>query len=291
MIIGPLPIISTSDALANTLRVGIAVSSIGCAAAVLSVFVVLRRWAYLGEGIAHAGFGGIGTAVLLAIPFPMLNDEMFIYPIGAAFALATAVGIAWISRRRGVSGDTAVGIFVAGALSWGFIAFYIDQHLGRSGSAGWENYLIGNILDFPIANALLAAVVAAAILAIITALRRQIVLYCFDPTLAEVTGVRVGFVHYLLILLVGLVIIAAMKVFGNLFVAALVVLPGAAGLALSRKLKIVIAVAIVANILATIGGLAINWHWRFIAPGPAIVGVLFLEFVLAYACRQRTTEI
>src|SRR5580658_1840205 len=108
-------ILATSDMLANTLRVAAASASIGIAAAVLSVFVVLRRWAYLGEGIAHAGFGGVGTAYLLAIIFPAINDGPYIFLISAAFALATAVAVASISRRRAVSGDAAVGIFVAAA--------------------------------------------------------------------------------------------------------------------------------------------------------------------------------
>jgi ABC-type Mn2+/Zn2+ transport system permease subunit len=291
MAIAPLSILATSDVLANTLRVAAASAALGVAAAVLSVFVVLRRWAYLGEGIAHAGFGGVGTGVLLAIAFPVLNDGTAIFLIGAGFAMATAVAVAWISRHRAVSGDTAVGIFVAAALAWGFIAFAIDFHLGRGGATGWENYLIGNINMFPAAAALLAIVLAAAILAVVGVLRRQIILYCFDPTLAEVTGVPVGLVHYLLILLIGLVIIAAMQVLGMLLVSALLVLPGAAGLTASRKLKSVMAVAIASNVVAVIGGIALNWHWPFIGPGPTIVGVLFVEFLIVYLLRPRTKEV
>jgi ABC-type Mn2+/Zn2+ transport system permease subunit len=285
MMIHPIAMLADADVLANTLRVAAATAALGVAAAVLSVFVVLRHWAYLGEGIAHAGFGGVGTAVLLAIAVPTLNDGTVIFVIGAGFALATALGVAWISRRRAVSGDSAVGIFVAAALAWGFIAFAIDRHLGRGGANGWENYLIGNVNMLPSAMTALAGALAAAILVVIRVLRRQIVLYCFDPTLAEVTGVRAGFVHYLLILLVGLVIIATMQVVGMLLVSALLVLPGAAGLAVSRRLKTVIAIAIASNLIATVVGIAINWHWRFIDSGPAIVGVLFLEFLVAYLLR------
>jgi ABC-type Mn2+/Zn2+ transport system permease subunit len=286
-----LSILADSETLANTFRVAAASAALGVAAAVLSVFVVLRRWAYLGEGIAHAGFGGVGTAVLLAIAFPAINDEAIIFLISAGFALATAMAVAWISRHRAVSGDTAVGIFVAAALSWGLIAFAIHSHLGRGGASGWENYLIGNINMFSAATATLAALLAAAILVIVAVLRRQIILYCFDPTLAEVTGVPVGFVHYLLILLIGLIIIATMRLVGNLLVAALLVLPGAAGLAVSRKLKIVIAVAITLNVVAVVGGILMNSHWPFIDAGPAIVAVLFVEFLIAYFVRPRTKDV
>ena len=49
--------------------------------------------------------------------------------------------------------------------------------------------------------------------------------------LTIMSGVPVGFVHYLLIMLVAVVIIAGMQLAGNLLVAGLLVLPGAAGLA------------------------------------------------------------
>jgi len=269
----------------NTIRVAVASASVGIAGAVLSVFVVLRRWAYLGDGIAHAAFGGIGTAVLLAIAFPWLNDGPPIFMIGAGFALATAAAVAWISRRRAVSGDAAIGMFVAAALAWGFIAFSIHDHLGRGGTAGWEYYLLGNATRLTPAATALAAGLSAAIVLIVAALRRQILLYCFDPMLAEVTGVPVGFIHYLLIFLLSLVIIAGMRLAGNLLVPALLVLPGAAGLAMSRNIKIVMAVAVASNVVATLAGIAVSWRWPFIAPGPAIVGVLFLEFLAAYFTR------
>jgi ABC-type Mn2+/Zn2+ transport system permease subunit len=271
----------------NTLRVAATSASVGVAGAVLSVFVVLRRWAYVGDGIAHAAFGGIGTAVLLAIAFPSLNDGAPIFMIGAAFALGTAAAVAWISRRQVVSGDTAVGVFVAAALAWGVIAFSIHDRLGRGGTASWEDYLLGNATRMTPVTTALAVALSAAIVLVVAALRRQMLLYCFDPTLAEVTGVPVGFVHYLMIFLLYLVIIAGLRLAGSLLVPALLVLPGAAGLAVSRNIRIVMAVAIASNIVATLAGVAASRHWPFIAPGPAIVGVLFLEFLAAYLARGR----
>jgi len=276
-----------SDLVIESFRVGAASASVGVAGAVLSVFVVLRRWAYLGDGIAHAGFGGIGTAVLLAIAFPSLNNGPAIFMIGAGFALATAVAVGWISRRRAVSGDAAVGIFVAAALAWGFIAFSLHNHLGRGGTAGWEDYLLGNVTRMTPAATALAAGLSGGIVLIVLGLRRQIVLYCFDPMLAEVTGVPVGLIHYLLIMLVAMVIIAGMRLAGNLLVPALLVLPGAAGLAVSCNIRTVMVVAIAANLTATLIGIGVTWRWPFIAPGPAIVGVLFVEFMVAYFARGR----
>ncbi|MDP9174015.1 MAG: metal ABC transporter permease [Planctomycetota bacterium] len=269
---------------AEMFRAAVVLCAVGVAGAVLSVFVVLRRWAYLGEGISHAGFSGVGTALLISVAIPSLNNQTSIFLIAATFAMATALAVAWISRGRGVTGDTAIGIFVAAALAWGFIALDIHAHLGRgsSGSSGWENYLLGDIRRLTPAGAMLGVGFSVAIVLTMLVLRREMTLYCFDPMLAEVTGVAVGFVHYLLISLVGLVIVIGMQLVGNLLIPALLVLPGATGLALSRNMRVVIATAVAASLLATLGGLMTTHYWRFLQPGPAITMVLFLEFLLAH---------
>src|SRR5258708_30991516 len=43
--------------------------------AVLSVMVVSRRWAFIGEGISHSGFGGAGTASMLPPLLPRLHPH------------------------------------------------------------------------------------------------------------------------------------------------------------------------------------------------------------------------
>jgi ABC-type Mn2+/Zn2+ transport system permease subunit len=281
-----LPSIST-----ELLRSAAVAGAVGIAAAVLSVFVVLRKWAYLGDGISHAGFGGVGTAVLISLAFPSLNDGTPIYLIASVFALATAGGIAWASRKKGVSGDVAIGIFVAAALAWGFVAFSIHDHLARAGSAagngnGWEDYLLGDLGHISTITMLLGIVLSAGVVIIIAALHRQITLYCFDPVLAEVTGVPVAFVHYLLIMLVGLVIVIGMRLIGNLLIPAMLVLPGAIGLALCRRLRAVILSAVGASLIATFIGFSATRHWPFLRPGPAITMALFLEFLVARGYRS-----
>ena len=123
--------------------------------------------------------------------------------------------------------------------------------------------------------------VSLAVVLTVIALNRQIILYCFDPVLAEVTGVPVGLIHYLLILLVGIVIVIGMRLAGNLLVPALLVLPGATGLALSQKLRVVMGIAIVMSLIATMAGFYASNRWTFLPSGAPIVLVMFGEFLIA----------
>src|SRR5580765_3498900 len=96
--------------------------AIAAACAVLSVPVILRRWAFIGEGIGHAGFGGAGVAWALAVSLPALNNEWAPYVTAFFFCLATALAIGWLSRDARVNADAAIGIFLVASLAWGILA-------------------------------------------------------------------------------------------------------------------------------------------------------------------------
>src|SRR5438270_10786088 len=86
---------------AQLLSDSITAMSMATACAVLSVFVVSRRWAFIGEGIGHSGFGGAGTVWMLSLAFPSLYAPWVVYGGVVVFCLATALGIAYLGRPRG----------------------------------------------------------------------------------------------------------------------------------------------------------------------------------------------
>src|SRR5438309_7987565 len=95
----------------------------GVACAVLSVFVVSRRWAFIGEGISHSGFGGAGTVWLLAMLFPPIDQTPWAPYLGVVlFSLATAGAIGYFTRSGKINSDAVIGIFLAAALAWGILA-------------------------------------------------------------------------------------------------------------------------------------------------------------------------
>src|SRR4051794_39345654 len=88
-----------------------AAMAIGCA--VLSVFVVARRWAFIGEGISHSGFGGAGLAWIIMLAAPGLAQHTWVlYCAVVVFCLGTAVAIGYLSHGSRVTGDAAIGIFL-----------------------------------------------------------------------------------------------------------------------------------------------------------------------------------
>ena len=212
-----------------------------------------------------------------------LQSEIGIYCVAAIFCLAVAFAIGWLTRREHVYSDTAIGIFLVASLAWGFLGQSAFMHLRKGMTPpAWDDYLLGQT-SLRSAEMLGAVLMCGAVLGVMGMMRKEIVSFCFDAQMAEASGVKVGVVHYVMILLVATTILLGMRLMGSLLVAALLVLPGAAGLQISRRMNVVVAAAIVVGLVAAVAGPVINHWWGFIREGPAIVLVLVLEFVVAYA--------
>jgi manganese/zinc/iron transport system permease protein len=261
-------------------------SAMAIACAVLSVFVVSRRWAFIGEGISHSGFGGAGTAWLLALAFPAVFERAWVPYAGVVvFSLATALAIGYLTRRQRVDSDTAIGIFLVASLAWGFLAqriYFIRTHRQP---AGWETFLFGRMEDVSWSFSVGAVLLCVAVVAVVAFLGKEIVYYCFDPNLAESSGVPARMIHYLLMMLVASTIVVGVRVAGNVLVAALLVLPGATALQLSDRLRNVIVLSVMVGLLGALAGLAVSGRWSAIPTGPAIVLVLFVVFLLSLGIR------
>ncbi len=255
--------------------------AIACAA--LSVFVVTRRWAFIGEGISHSGFGGAGTAWVLALFVPALDQAWLPYAGVIVFCLLTALGIGYLSRGKGVNSDAAIGIFMVASLAWGILAQQIYRGKRHVDPIGWDVFLFGRMSDITPQFAVAATLVCLAVVVVVILLGKEILAYCFDPAMAEASGVAVGFIHYLLMVLVSLTIVVGVRVTGNVLITALLILPGTTSLLLSQRLKNAIFGAICAALAGTLVGLWAASFWPALPTGPAIVLALFAQFLIVLA--------
>lgn len=267
----------------NALVVALAMA-IACG--VLSAFVVTRHWAFVGEGISHSGFGGAGTAWLLAVLFPALDQPWVPYLAVVLSCVATALGIGLLTSRDRVATDTAVGIFLVATLAWGFVGqqFYFIRTSRMP--VGFENILFGRQLLVPDAYAWVAVMLGVAVVLVVAALGKEIVAYCVDPLLARTSGVKTGLIHYLLIAMIAVTVALSIPMVGSVLVTALLVLPGATALLLFSRLPAVIAGSLTVAAVGAVGGIVVHQWWRFLPTGPAIVLVLVSQLLLALLLRQ-----
>ncbi len=264
----------------------IAAVSLSVACATLSVFVVSRRWAFIGEGISHSGFGGAGTAWVLSLIFPSLGMPWMPYLCAIIFCLLTALAIGFLSNHQHTNSDAAIGIFMVANLAWGFLARDIFRSLRHTEPGGFEDFLLGQMTRLSTGYALSVVMLSAAVVLAVAALGKEILYYCLDPVMARVSGIRAGMIHYLLLMLVTLTIVLGIPIAGSVLITALLVLPGATAFLLSQSLRSVFTIAITSSAIAAAAGICVHQHWRFVPAGPGIVLCLFAEFLFCYVGSQ-----
>jgi ABC-type Mn2+/Zn2+ transport system permease subunit len=276
-------VIAEINPLLLTLAMTVALSA---ACAMLSVIVVLRRWAFIGEGISHSSFGGAGTAWLLMLLIPALDQPWMPYAGAILFALATAVAIGLFSRDNAVSIDAVIGIFLVASLAWGFLAEHVYLQVRGREPAMFENLLFGQIVSLTPQYTLAAVAVCLAIVVVLVAFWKEIIAWAFDPLLARTAGVNSNVIHYLLITLVTLSIIIGARLVGTVLVTALLVLPAATALLMSREMKNVLLISLCVATSGAVGGILLSFAWPSVPRGPSIVLIMFLQFLGAWIWRR-----
>jgi ABC-type Mn2+/Zn2+ transport system permease subunit len=247
--------------------------------ALLSVLVVLKRLAFVGQGISHAGFGGMGLAAMLGLVSAAAagssSASLGQFLVVLAFCLFSAILIGFLSERGQAEADTAIGIVLVGTMAVGIIL----MRAARS-RASVESFLFGDIVAVNWTDALIGWSVALAILTAFWIGRRPLLFWCFDPVAARALGVSDRRMNLLLMFLLGLATVTAMRLAGAVLATAMLVLPGAIALRLSRRWTPVLWLAALSAVLGILGGLVVSFELNW-PPGAAIVSVLCLLFALA----------
>jgi manganese/iron transport system permease protein len=240
---------------------------VGAVCAVLSCYLVLKGWSLMGDAISHAVLPGIVIAFVLGLPLA----------VGAfAAGLSCALLTGYLKEHSRVKEDTVMGIVFSGMFGFGLVIFTkveTEQHL--------LHILFGNVLGVTASDLIETAVIAGGTLLIVLLKRRDLLLYCFDPNHARAIGLPVRALHYGLLILLSLTIVASLKAVGIILVIAMLVAPGAVAYQLTdsfeRMLPIATAVAVGSSALGTIMSFHIDG-----ATGACIVLIQFAAFVLAF---------
>jgi len=255
----------------------------------LGTFVVQRRLSFLGDGLAHSAFGGMGIGALAVVTFGVVEagGGWLRHPLWVAlpFALLTALGIAYVRDRTDLSSDTAIGVFFAVAVALGVLAFSRippDVNLGFN----VMDLLFGSILA--VRTTELTAIVVAAVVVVVTLgfVWGRLAYATFDDELARTDGVRARRLEYLLFVLAAVVVAVSAVVVGIVLMAAYLVIPAAAARLWSRSLAGTSARAVVIGMGTTLVGVVASFYLD--APtGSAIILTQATVFAAAVGLRRR----
>ncbi len=248
----------------------------------LSVFVVLKRLAFIGQGISHAAFGGVGIALVLGVHGATTLGVVGQLGIVVAFSIAAALWIAALSRSHHGRIDTAIGVVLSASMALGFVLFTVaesghdhDDHGHAAHGSEDQHHLIedilfGNILHTDWTKAGIAIAVAGAILLITWINRRRFIFWAFDEPVIDAYGLSSKRTTNLFLVLLALAVVMAMQIAGVVLAAAVLVLPGAGALNMTSRLRPVFVLSIIIGLVGASIGLFVGLESGY-PVGPTIV--------------------
>jgi manganese/iron transport system permease protein len=238
--------------------------------ALLSCFLVLKGWALMGDAVSHAVLPGIVLANIAGWP---LLAGAFVAGLGSALLTG------YLADNSRIKRDTVMGVVFSAMFALGIVlttAFPTDLHL--------DHILFGNMLGVGQGDLITAAAIALPVTLVLALKWRDLMLHAFDPAQAQVSGLRTGLLHYGLLAVLALTIVATLSSVGLILAIGLLISPGAIAFLLTRSFGAMLITATGVCVFAMVTGIWASFHLDS-APAPTIILILTGLFLLAFLRR------
>lgn len=246
-------------ALYTSVMVGVFSGVIGC-------FIVLRGMALMGDAISHAVLPGV--AIAYGLGFNLFYGAVIT-------GLLTALGIGFVQQNSRVKSDSAIGIVFSAAFALGVIL------IAKAQSAhNLNNILFGNVLTVKASDMWTTLGVGTFVLLCVYLFYKELLVSSFDPTMAQVYGLPVRFIHYGLMTLLTLVTVASLQTVGVVLVVAMLVTPASTAYLLTDRLGVMLALAALFGVVSAMAGLYFSFQYN-LTSGAVIVLTAAALFGLA----------
>ncbi|QPN56263.1 metal ABC transporter permease [Synechococcus sp. CBW1107] len=236
----------------------------------LSCFMTLKGWALMGDAVSHAVMPGVVIAYALNLPFAL---GAFVFGVGSVAV------IGYIKQMTRIKEDTVIGLVFTG-----FFALGLTLISKVRSTIDLTHILFGNVLGISGDDIRQTVLISLLVLVLLLLFRRDLILFCFDPTHARSIGVNTGFLHYLLLSVLSLAAVAGLQTVGIILVVAMLVTPGATAYLLTDRFDRMTWIAIGSAVLSSV--LGIYWsYWMDASTAGCIVlvqtGLFLLSFLFA----------
>jgi ABC-type Mn2+/Zn2+ transport system permease subunit len=242
------------------------------ASSLIGTWVVLRGMAFMGDALAHGVLPGIAIAFIL-------GGNLL---VGGALSAAVMIGgVSLASSRSRLGEDTSIGLLFVGMLAAGVAII----SKGGAYAGDLTTILFGDPIGVTRDDLRVVGAAAVATLAISVVFYRPFLVLSFSRAKAKALGLRPGLTHVVMLGSVALVVITSFRTVGTLLVFAFLVAPPATASLISRRVPVMMGVAMLLGAVAVVAGLLLSFHLAT-ATAATIAGLTVLMFFAALAIQE-----
>lgn len=246
-----------------------AVISLVCS--VVGLFLVLRRHSLFGDAMSHVAFGGIAIGLFTKI-----------YPLWTAFIVSVlaAIGITKLREFTKIPADSAVALLLSSGLAVGVVLISLSNGF----TLDLYSFLFGSILLISIQDMVTSIAFCAAVLILMSIVYKKLMYITFDEEQAKVSGLDVGKLNYLFVVLASITVITSIRLVGVLLISSLIVIPNITAMMFGKGFKKTALISALVGAFSVLSGITISYVLN-LAPGGTIVLISVGTFLATVASK------
>jgi ABC-type Mn2+/Zn2+ transport system permease subunit len=253
-------------------RALLAGSLIAVCSAFLGIFLVLKKYSMIGDGLAHVSFATIAIALLLsasplAVSIPLVTLSSFL--------------ILKLTEKAHIHGDAAIAMVSSFSIALGVLiasvagGFNIDLF----------SYLFGSILLISGLDLVLSVILSIVVIVCGIFLYNSLFAITYDEEYARAIGIKTRWINYAVFILTSITIVLGIRIAGTLLIPSMIIFPTVTALQLSRGFKVTIIIALCAAVFSVVVGILLSYVLEFPA-GASIVMINALLFCMAFIVKK-----
>lgn len=256
---------------------------IGLIAPLIGAFIVVRRLSLIADALSHVTLGGISFGMFIVTVIPTLA---FINPMwfGILYAVIGALLIEKLRTSYSNYQEIAIPIIMSAGIALSAIFISLADGFNQE----IVGLLFGSISAVTLSDLFTIIVIVIIVLVFILSFYKELFILSFDEEYSKVIGIP-KWIQFIFIIIVAMVISASMRVVGILLVSALITLPVAISMRITKGFKQLIILSIIIGEISVIGGLVLAFYMN-ISPGGVIVVLLVLILAIAMMYQKFKTR-
>ncbi|MCL4138712.1 UNVERIFIED_CONTAM: hypothetical protein GTU68_066757 [Idotea baltica] len=244
---------------------------IGPPTALLSCFLVLKGWSLMGDAVSHAVLPGVVLAYIAGLPLIL---GAFI--AGMICSLLTG----YLDANSRVRQDTVMGVVFSGMFGLGLVLYTkIETNIHL------DHILFGNVLGVESADLWTSGTIGIVVSLALLVTWKDLLLTAFDPAQARAIGLPTRVLHYGLLTILSLTIVATLKAVGLILAIGLLIAPGAIAFLITRQFRHMLVISVIVSTVSLVTGVYLSF-WLGSDPGPTVILVLTALFIVAFTLRM-----
>lgn len=224
---------------------------IALCSALLGVVLVLKRFSFIGDGLAHTAFGAMAIGTLLNLT----DNTIFTMPVTVCCALI----LLRQSKNKKIASDALIALFSTGALAIGYLVLNVfSNSTNISGDVCSTLFGSTSILTLTKSQVITSLVSALLVLVFFVLCYNKIFAVTFDPIFAKAMGINTELYQTLIGVVTAVVIVLAMNLVGSLLITALLLFAPLSAMSVMKDFKKTVIYAGALGVLCSASGIIIS---------------------------------